>query len=367
MLHTFLTANRDRIIAKTRDKVVLRSAPRPSDGEITHGVPVFLDQVISRLGASAEGSPFHMSSSASLHGRELLEAGFTIGQVVHDYGDICQAITELADEEHLHIEAEEFRALNLCLDIATAEAVTEYTRQREQRIVGDGRERLGFLTHELRNLLNTATLAFDAVRTGTVGIAGSTGTMLGNSLASMRDLITRSLAEMRLEAGPPVDLSISVAQLLEEIEIAALLQVKARDIQLVFSASETDLNVDGDLQIAASILTNLIQNACKFTRVHGHVTVQVRASNDRVYFDVEDECGGLPPGAPEELFRTFTQRGSDRSGLGLGLPISLKGARAMKGDITVRDLPGHGCVFTLEMRRSIPPADSRPGALRETT
>lgn len=337
MLHSFLISNRDRIIEKTRDKVALRSAPKPSDTESSHGVPVFLEQLISRLRASEGGSPIHMTTSAGVHGGELLDAGYTIGQVVHAYGDICQAITELATEMEAPITTDEFQALNVCLDIAMAEAVTEYTRQRDQRLTGTNREQLGFLAHELRNLLNTATLAFDVVRGGSVGIGGSTGTMLGNSLASMRDLITRSLAETRLEAGPPAHVPLVVAQLLEEIEIAALLQVKARDITLAVAAGEPGLRVEGDLQIAASVLTNLIQNACKFTRLHGLVTVSARATADRVYFDVEDECGGLPKGASQDLFRSFTQHGSDRSGLGLGLSISLKGARAMRGDLTVRE------------------------------
>jgi signal transduction histidine kinase len=71
-----------------------------------------------------------------------------------------------------------------------------------------------------------------------------------------------------------------------------------------------------------------------------------------VLFDVEDECGGLPPGSTDNLFRPFEQQGTDRTGVGLGLSISLKAARANGGDICVRDLPGRGCVFTLDLPRA---------------
>jgi len=278
-----------------------------------------------------------------------------VAQVVHDYGDICQVITELAVQLGAQISNEDFRTLNLCLDVAIAESVTEFARQREQAIGSRGVEQLGFLAHELRNFLNTATLAFDAVSSGRVGIGGSTGTVLGKSLERMRDLVDRSLAEVRLDAGPPRRERILVANLLEEIEITAAMQARSRDVQLSIEPVQLGLAVDGDSQILASIIGNLIQNACKFTPPHGQVAVSAHTSADRVSIDVADQCGGLPPGRAEELFRPYEQRGTDRSGLGLGLAISLKGARAIGGDIRVRDLPGMGCIFTVDLLRSSPP------------
>jgi len=56
---------------------------------------------------------------------QLLQHGFTVDQVVHDYGDLCQAITKLAVDRGAAIQVEEFRTLNRCLDNAIADAVTE--------------------------------------------------------------------------------------------------------------------------------------------------------------------------------------------------------------------------------------------------
>jgi len=352
MLLEFITTNRDLIIARTREKVANRTVPRPTEVEIVHGVPLFLGQLSARLRAEVDPAPSQIGASATLHGVELLNAGLTIGQVVHDYGNVCQAITELAVEVGAQITNDDFGTLNLCLDIAIAEAVTEFARQREQKIMGQGVEHLGFLAHELRNLLNTATLAFEAVRLGNVGIGGSTGTLLGNSLDGMRYLISRSLAEVRLEVGPRHDERILVANILEEIEIAAILQTKNRDVQLSIEPTESGVMVDGDAQILVSIMTNLVHNACKFTRPRGHVTLRTRVTTDRVSIDVADQCGGLPPGMVAKLFQPYEQHAIDRSGLGLGLAISLRGARAIGGDIHVRDLPGVGCVFTVDLRRS---------------
>jgi signal transduction histidine kinase len=353
MLFEFIVTNRDAIAARTRKRLASRTTPRPTDVEIAHGVPLFLDQLLARLRADAQPDADQLRASASIQGGELLDAGFTIGQVVQDYGDICQAITELAVEQGPQITNEDFRTLNLCLDIAITDAVTEYARQSERAIMGRGVEHLGFLAHELRNLLNTATLAFDVVRSGSVAPGGTTASLVAKSLAAMSDLVSRSLAEVRLEGTVPRSERVPLKSLLEEIEIAATFEARNRDVELSIEMAEAGVAVEGDAQILTSIVTNLVQNACKFTRPRGRVSLAPRVFADRVFIDIADECGGLPPGKAEELFRPYQQRHEDHSGLGLGLAISLKGVRAIGGDISVRNIPGTGCVFTVELRRSV--------------
>ena len=204
MLHEFIAANREEIIRRCRAKVATRSIPPPTEAEIDHGVPVFLDQLVDALRLGLTSSP-EIGRSAVQHGHDLLLQGFTVSQVVHDYGDVCQSITELAVEMNAPISTDDFRTLNRCLDEAIAGAVTEYGRERNQSTLDGeaarGSERLGFLAHELRNLINTAILAFEVLKTGNVGVAGSTGTVLHRSLMGLRALIGRSLAEVRLTQG----------------------------------------------------------------------------------------------------------------------------------------------------------------------
>lgn len=353
MLEEFIRDRRALILQRTREKVASRSTPRATEYELEEGVPLFLDQLSARLREGVGNSSWTaMEQSASLRGAALWKLGLTIGQVVHDYGNICQAITELAVDLHASIPTEDFQMLNLVLDIAIAEAVTEYSRRNEQQIAGQNVENLGMLAHELRNYLNSATLAYEAVRSGSVGASGSTGAILGRSLTGMRELVTRTLADVRLEAGSSRVERIHVAVILEEIEIAAMTPTANRGVAISLEPVDPEVVVDADYQILTSVLTNLVQNACKFTRPNGHVTVRTRVTEDRVAIEVADECGGLPPGKAEELFRPFQQRGSDRSGLGLGLSICVRGARALGGSLEVRDLPGIGCVFTLDLPRA---------------
>ena len=169
VLHEFISVNRDEIILRCRAKVAVRSIPPPTQAEIDHGVPVFLDQLVRALRPGFLANP-EIADTALQHGHDLLTQGFTVSQVVHDYGDVCQSITELAGEMNVSVSTEDFRALNSCLDDAIAGAVTEYGRARAQSTlegeVARESERMGFLAHELRNLVNTAMIAFEVLKSG---------------------------------------------------------------------------------------------------------------------------------------------------------------------------------------------------------
>lgn len=350
MLGEFLTLHRDELLARARARVTLRNNPTPTEDELSYGLPVFLDQLqtaLERAASQKESDHRELSRTAGHHGHDLFHRGMTVAQVVHDYGDLCQAITGLAMEKGTPISAENFQTLNLCLDDAIAGAVTEFGRQRERALSVEDTERLGVLAHELRNHLNTALLAFTSIRKGIVAIGGSTGAILERSLLGIQTLIERSLADVRLEAGLETRERLSVREVLEEI--GASLYANARGVSLRVRAMDGAAFVLADRQILAAAITNLLQNACKFTRPATQVSLTARCTATRVLIEVEDECGGLPAGRRDSLLRPFVQRGSDRSGLGLGLSIVVKAMQTMSGEMRVRDLPGHGCIFTLDL------------------
>ena len=377
MLHEFLDRNRDALIARCREKVAKRPARRPTEQELMYGVPLFLDQLIEALrvqerhGASEAGkvsfalsaihptpSPSDIGRTAARHGNELLRRGFTLDQVVHDYGDLCQAATEMAVEQGATVTADEFRLLNGCLDEAIADAITEFGRQRDQFVADEttrtSNERLGYLAHELRNLIGNAILAVATIKKGTVGISGATGALLDRSLVGLRDLIDQTLVEVRLTGGIAERRErIDVADFIGDEAVATVLEAAARDLEFIVAPIDHSLVIEGDRQILASALTNLLQNAAKFTRPHGRISLTAHAESDRVLIEVQDECGGLPEGAGETMFRPFEQLGAApyRGGLGLGLPVSRRGVEANGGKLYVRNLPDVGCVFTIDLPR----------------
>jgi signal transduction histidine kinase len=358
MLHEFITLHRDDIITRCRAKVATRSIPPPSEAEINHGVPLFLDQLVDSLRLGTDS--LEIDRSAGQHGHDLLLKGFTVSQVVHDYGDVCQTIADLATETNAPFSTDDFRTLNRCLDDAIAGAVTMYMRESQQSRLDEaaerGNERTGFLVHELRNLVNTATVAFEVLKTGRVGLAGNTGAVLNRSLTGLRDLIARSLDEVRVTHGVTNRKRILVSEFIEEVGAAATLAANAREIKLTVMPVEEGVAIEADRQVLAAVVTNLLQNAFKFTRPRTTVTLGVGASADRVLVEIQDECGGLPSGDINALFRPFEQRATDRTGLGIGLAFSRWGAEANGGRLYARNLPDKGCVFTVDLPRSPVPA-----------
>ena len=355
MLHEFVAVHREEIILRCRAKVATRSFPTPTEAEIDHGVPLFLDQLVRtlRLGQSSSAE---IGRTAGLHGHDLLLQGLTVGQVVHDYGDICQSITDLAVEMDAPITSDDFRTLNKCLDEAIAAAVTGYGAERHQLTVDEeaagGSERIGLLAHELGNLTQTAMLAFEVLKTGTVGAGGSTGAVLFRSLLGIRGLVGRSLAEVRIAQHVQNRERFLVSGFIDELAAAAALEAAAKDIRFTVMPVEDTVTIHADRQVLGAVVGNLLQNAFKFTRPQTTVTLRVGASTARVLIEVQDECGGLPDGNINELFRPFEQRSADRSGLGLGLAFSRRAVEANDGVIYARNLPHHqGCVFTVDLPR----------------
>jgi signal transduction histidine kinase len=352
MLHEFIDLNRHVIIARTRDRVRSRPWPSVGPGEVEHGVPLFLTQLAETLRLETTSVPFPadaIGAAAAHHGRDLLRSGFTVAQVVHDYGDICQMITALAVEQRAPISVEEFHTLNRCLDTAIAEAVTEHARGTAETRSAAEIERLGHSAHELRDGLNTAILAFHTLKRGAVAINGSTGAVLGRSLMTVREVIDRTLSEVRLEAGKQRRARLCVAAFIDEIAATGMLHSEYRDIRFTVEPIDPTLLIDADPQLLASAVMNLLHNAFKNTPSGRQVVLRARAEQGRLLIEIEDECGGIPLGK-SGLFQVFgDRRGNDRTGLGLGLSIARKAVRAHGGDIRVRNMPGKGCVFIVEI------------------
>ena len=127
MLYEFVQTYREAIIGRTRVKISTRPWPPASTAELENGLPIFLDQLSETLRWENTDTPFShhaIGDSATRHVRDLLALVFTVSQVLHDYGDICQAIIEVAVEQQAPITTEEFHILNRCLDTAIADATS---------------------------------------------------------------------------------------------------------------------------------------------------------------------------------------------------------------------------------------------------
>jgi hypothetical protein len=216
MLHEFLMSNRQALIGRCQAQVSRRFEPTASPAAIDHGVPLFLQQLVETLryeqttsvreDAVPHGtpSPTEIGRSAALHGAELLRLGFSIDQVVHEYGNICQAVTALAVEQEEPISTDEFRTLNRCLDNAIADAVTAFGCASRTAIDSQAeivQQRLGTFASEHQRLIAIAVQAVSAIKTGNIGMNGATGALLDHALEELGSLADRTVPEIRLASA----------------------------------------------------------------------------------------------------------------------------------------------------------------------
>ena len=373
-MHRFLANNRDELIARCKAKVAKRPLRAATIEQLKNGIPLFLEQLIKTLEAEADGQDgkslrisgaaggdaqalSEMGVGAAAHGKQLLELGYSVDQVVHDYGDLCQSITDLAMERDAPFGVDEFRTLNRCLDNAIADAVTEFGFQREaglaSRQSAEMHERRASFIHEVRNSLDVATHAAGALELGSLPMSGATGSVLKRSLAAMKVLINQSLEEVQTAHTDAQHDVFPLATLIANARQAAALDANARGCELRVLSVDSLLGIKGNQDLLLAALMNLLHNALKFTHAHSEVTLHAHATGDRVLIDVEDHCGGLPPGAAEKMFSPFTQLTKDTTGMGLGLGLSIarRNVEADGGTLSVRDVPGTGCVFTINLAR----------------
>ncbi len=213
MLREFLIANRGELVRKCREKAAARFAPAEMFDVADHGVPLFLQQLIDALtnrpsvpanDGNPEGRipfPAEIGRSAGLHGADLFRRGFTVDEVVHGYGDVCQAVTEMAIEaieSNCVIDPDDFRILNGCLDNAIAGAVTAFAQglqNASDHHEDEHHERRIVLQLELRRLVSLAIQAFTAMRSSSTGLAGATGGLLMHALTGLQSLAEQPVVE----------------------------------------------------------------------------------------------------------------------------------------------------------------------------
>lgn len=197
MLRELLKNRRSELITRWALKVAKRLGHGPRPVDVEWGIPFFLDELLSALQADQAAPVFD--------GRAFLRRGFTAAQIVHDCGELREAIAEVALERDAIIELDEFRTLDRCLDNAIAAAVAECSFQQGSAPPGHTavplEERLAALAFELRNRIHVATLALTAIKLGYVSPNGASAAVLDQSLSRLCSFIDDALDEGRLTAA----------------------------------------------------------------------------------------------------------------------------------------------------------------------
>jgi len=351
-LHRLLSERRQELLARWARAAEESFAGSLSQVELMDRMPRFLDDLLLVLASGGQPDPKD-TADAEEHGLQRFRLGFDIAEVVREYGLLHEAIIALAAEAGVVPTHRDAQVLASELSKGSCEAVTQYQAQRDAELQRQAAAHLGFIAHELRNPLASAQLAHVSLRLR-YPEGGRSLETLGRSLTALTEMIDNVLSNSWLKVGAPLrGEDVDVRALLSQIESDVSEEAEAKGVSLRLEAES--LVVHADRRLLASALSNLVRNAVKFTKPDTTIRVRAWRQEGRVLVEVEDGCGGLPPGKVDELFSPFVQRGADRSGFGLGLAITRQAAESHNGSLRVRDIPGQGCVFTIDLPAAVPP------------
>jgi signal transduction histidine kinase len=351
-LHVLISEKRKELLERWATAARVSSATPMSSVELLDRMPLFIGELIAALHPAVAPIPDGGSPNAEEHGVQRLRLGFDVGEVIREYGLLHEAVLDLAATAGLTLTMDEAKVLASCLNKGTRDAVTQYQWQRDAQLQRQAAEHLGFVAHELRNPLASAVVAYGIVRRRHAEPSAAADA-LGRSLSLLSSMIDNALSHAWLKVGAPVRG--------ETVDVLALLREIARDVQaeadeqaITVTVRSESIVLEADPRLLGSAISNLVRNALKFSRRGATVSVRAWRHEARVLIEVEDQCGGLPAGKTEELFSPFVQKGVDRSGFGLGLAIARQAAESHNGTIKVRNLPGHGCVFVIDLPATNP-------------
>jgi signal transduction histidine kinase len=327
-----------------------------SRGELWDHLPRFFDEVLAALhaeeGNRGEAAADLGSTASVAHGTQRLRVGFDLAEVLREYEILTECILDEVEAVGGSISTKAFRRVQRLLNAGRAQAIAAYIERRDLEMSRTHSQHVAFIAHELRSPLMSAFLAVTALRKNERPEDHWALGMLTRNLNALRELIDQVLTADRLAGQIQLKRErFDLRGLLEQVVVETRLAAQQREVEVTLEGPDT-LPVNGDQRLLRSAMGNVLSNAVKFTHEGGTIGVRAACQEGRVAVEVEDTCGGLPEGDTAQLFEPRVQRGEDRSGFGLGLAIVKQALDAHGGKVSVRNMPGKGCVFCLELPNS---------------
>ncbi len=228
-------------------------------------MPEFVDQIIAALHPEALPLP-PVGEIAEEHGAQRLGIGFDVGEVVREYGLLHRCILDLAGRAAFTPDLREQRIVARWLSTGVADAVAQYGKQRDIERQRQTSEHLGFIAHELRSPLSTACLAFARLRPTAPAESARWADVLDRNLRRTVDLIDGVLGQASLQLGvEPAITRLDLKTFLQEIVADAEAESQSRGISVTLSAGD-GIALDADPRLMRSAVSNLLNNALKFSR-----------------------------------------------------------------------------------------------------
>ena len=221
------------------------------------------------------------------------------------------------------------------------------------------REFVSNVSHELRSPLASASAMVEVLESGAIDDKKTAMDFLHRirgDVNRMTSLVEELLELSSLESGQmPEHLApVSIEDVIEEIVERFQFTASSSSIELV-SRSQPELPyVMGEQRRLEQVLTNLVENALRFTPAGGRITLSARSDVDWVFVTVADTGVGIAREHLPHVFERFykVERSRRDHGTGLGLAISKHLVQAQGGDISATSVEGEGSEFTVKLRRA---------------
>jgi len=346
LLADFISANKEQVIERWKAAAKDRLGLKLETSELINDLPLFLDDLAEALRSAAGQWP--EMSGARKHGRNRMRRGIDIGALSEEMTLVGESVLELIDEGEMSVPAEEVRKLFQVMGRGVATSVRAYAALRDREIVEQATQHYSFIAHEIRGPLHVARLTVAMLSIEQEPRRQKYFERLDKAIAQAAQLIDDSIVHARLSGNPRVSAQpVAILELADTVCAEIEDQAQAKNIAIAKDVEA--LQIEADQRLLLSAVTNLMRNAVKFSSEGGRVTLRARALEDRVLFEVEDACGGMPDDLPSKLFQPFVQENADRSGFGLGLLIVKQAVEAHHGSVRVVNRPNEGCTFVLDL------------------
>lgn len=343
-----------------------RFPPRPSDPHgafqvLATGKPEWAADIPEALLESVAHDAEHLALIRGLGLRSYICVPLVAG-------DVPLGVLTLAYAE----SGRRYRAsdLEVAIDLARRASSAVENAKLYQQLRSDDRRKdefLATLAHELRNPLAPITTGLALLRVTTDPLAAErTWQIMDRQLRHMVRLIDDLLDLSRVTRGrvildsKPADLATVVATAVE----ATRPVIDEAGVQLTVRMPDRPVVLDLDRTRMAQVLSNLLNNAAKFTPPGGRVDLDVARHETGVVIRVSDTGAGIPPELLGHIFEMFAQVGDRRTrtdgGLGIGLTLVKRLVELHGGRVHAESRgPGHGSTFVLHL--PLPPAPSPAG------
>ena len=362
-LASALRSRSDVIIQKweTAVRAMLPAADELTLLQLRNSLPAILQEIIDVFESSKPHETRELIEGSKSHGSTRFHESYSIRELIIEYQLLRRIIIEQISEDLNEVlDTRSTVALNMAIDTALQSGVVTFTEDLQQQIKASAEAQskyLSFLSHDLRNHLNRATLHLQLLAaklaqspeySESVEDIRSVNRSILQTISGMdRILQAEQLRQGSMEPDiQPVDLNF----VLKDVAKQLYPEAKSKGLELDVDVPE-DARIGSDEGLLTLILHNLLCNAIKYSAKGKVKITAVNKSNgeEREWvISISDQGPGIAPENLRHLFEAF-RRGNTYGtpGVGLGLSIASHATKLLGGMLEVESKVNDGSTFRL--------------------